>query len=937
MGKRLALTALILSGAAALVYEVCWIRHASITFGSAALAVSTVVAVFFVGLAAGSEVFGRVAQRVERPLWIYAALEVLVAVLALFSLPALSLAEDGYGAAYRALPAGSAMLPAIRALLMTVVIFPPAFLMGASLPLYSRWFVTRDDRVSRGVGLLYALNTLGAAVGAGVTGWLLLPHLGLQNSVGIGVLLSLAAAALVWPLAVARRRLEAIPADRPAKPKARGKDPGWVLLLLFFLVGFVALGGEVLWTRYLGLFVHATAYTYTITLSVVLLGIVIGSFVASRWFDRQSIRAPALGVLQVLSGLSLLALMMLPAPFWIDRAGEPYVVFLLLLPAAILSGAAFPLAVRMRVVRASDTSIGTGTMTAVNTIGGVIGSLGVGFVLLPGFGLAVSVKVLAALSLLGGFAAWLWLDDRSGRVARVAWIGSASALWVAIPAMSGSHPPADFLDRRGEVVGFREGISSNLAAVRSDGVLQFEIDQWWQGTELRSHQLFAGHLPMLLRPESRRVLVVGLGTGQTASRFLMHDVDRVDCIDIEPAVFEFVEHHFESDWMNDPRVHLIGGDGRDLIAHSDATWDVISLEVGQIFRPGVAFLYTLDFYQKVRERLAPDGVVTQFLPVPFFNEPQFRDAVHTFCSVFPQSLLWYNTSELLLIGFAGDLPRLDSGELQTRIESDSLVAIDLRYAYWGGSDFWLADSEVVLGGFLAGPQGLAELSRGGRVYRDDRPVLDFASAGAWERETRETEIVARLREVLEPAEEVFLTGVEEASLERIRRIRDLNLADIRASALIRQVEAAEDENPARSAALLADALRLNPESAVAHRMLADALVYMQKFSEAEDQYQRAIQIRPDDGRAQHGLAILLHRRRMLEESLVSYRAAAELRPHDAEIQNNYGAALAEMGRFEEAARRFEQALRLRPDYPDARLNLQRMAAATRTGDGPPTP
>ncbi len=132
---------------------------------------------------------------------------------------------------------------------------------------------------------------------------------------------------LVWPLGVAKQRLKALP-EAPAEKKSKALVANReVLLLLFFLVGFVALGGEVLWTRYLGLFVHTTAYTYTITLSVVLLGIVLGSFVASRWFDRSKIRGRYLGALQVLIGLSILVLMLLPATFWIERSGEPWIVF----------------------------------------------------------------------------------------------------------------------------------------------------------------------------------------------------------------------------------------------------------------------------------------------------------------------------------------------------------------------------------------------------------------------------------------------------------------------------------------------------------------------------------------------------------------------------------------------------------------------------------
>ena len=160
-----------------------------------------------------------------------------------------------------------------------------------------------------------------------------------------------------------------------------------------------------------------------------------------------------------------------------------------------------------------------------------------------------------------------------------------------------------------------------------------------------------GAYPNAFAPESKEyVLVVGAGTGQTPSRFLMYNIDRLDCVDIEPTLFEFIHDHFDSEWMEDERVKLISEDGLNYLNHSDTMYDVIAIEVGQIFRPGIAFFYTADFYHRSRQRLRPGGLLTQLVSLPSLTTDQFRGVIRTFLDAFPQSVLWYNSSDLLLIG-----------------------------------------------------------------------------------------------------------------------------------------------------------------------------------------------------------------------------------------------------------------------------------------------
>jgi spermidine synthase len=876
---------LALSGAAGLVYEVAWIRRASLVFGSTTLALSTVLAVFLLGLALGSELFGRRSRALARPLRLLALLEAALALLAVASPAAFDLADAAYGHVYRAAVGKPAALHAARLGLLCLVLLPPTVLMGGTLPLACRQLSSRASRVGGVVGLLYAVNTLGAALGCAATGLVLLPQLGMRGAILLGAALNGAAAIAFAALA---RRGEVAPAEI-AGP--RGHAWGALVPALFFAVGAAALGYEVLWARHLALVVANTVHTYTLALAVVLVGIVLGSLLASTCADRVRSRALLFGLASTLSGLSALLLMLLPAPFWGSLRGDLVACFVLLLAPAVLSGACFPLAVRMIVSEPSLAGAGAGRLLAVNTLGGIAGSLAVGFVLLPRFGLAASLKIVTGASVAAGIVAWLALD-RAPRARRLA--VAALAAWLVIPRALATDLPGDFLAGPGEeLVEAREGLVSNLAVLRAGDDLFLEIDRWWQGSARPGHQALAADVPMLLHSAPGSVLVVGVGAGQTAARFLSNGALRVECVDIEPAVFALIRAHFDAAWMDDPRVTLRSEDGRNHLLHTDDRYDVISLELGQVVRPGVASFYTLEFYRRARERLRPGGLLSQFVQVPFLDAENLRRTVATFLAAFPRALLWYNTSELLLIG--SDAPEWSFDEARF-----ARLAPKLRFAYWGGPEYWLAKRSAFLAGFLSGPQGLAALAGDAETFRDGRPELEYAAADVdHHTATNEIPVAALLREHLEPVEDVLPVSLGPAEVAEIRRVRERNLGDMVAQAHLRRAHA-----PGASAARAqADALAANPESIAVRRVVARSL--------------------HADGR--------------LEEALAHYRFAVTRAPGDAELRNDFGAALAARGELAEALDEFEAALRLRPDFPGALENRDRARAALGRGAAPAQP
>lgn len=930
--SRLPAACLVLSGAAGLICEVVWIRSAALQFGSTVYATSTVLAVFFLGLALGSRFFGDRSANAARPLVTYGMLEIGLAALALASLPALGWVEGVYDQLlrHRGLLANSPGV--LRVALVSVVLLPPTFLMGGSVPLVLRSFVRHEGEIGRWTGLLYGLNTLGGAIGCVLAGFVLIPGVGMAKAVAIAAALNAVAGAA----ALAVRAPAPAPSEHAAKaaPAKTGSGLPW-LEALVFLAGFTALAQEVLWTRFLALVIRNTVYTYTLALAVILAGILAGSFLVARFADRVRSRSRLFGTLQVLAGLVTLGLFLLPAQAWAGLRGDAFALFLLMLVPSALSGAAFPLAVRMAVSDPALAGRGLGRVTSLNTLGGIAGALLAGFALLPRMGLQAGMEITTAIGILAGFGAWTLLPPARPRAGLVAAMALVALAWFAIPRFTGTRVPADFLASGADLVEAREGLETNLAVLRRDGILSLEIDRWWQGESRRTHQIMAAHLPMLLHPSPKRVLVIGIGAGQTPSRFLMHPIERLDCVDIEPAVFDLVRDHFAGGWMSDPRVTLIPTDGRGFLLHGTTTWDLVSIEIGQIFRPGAGAFYTEELYRRARARLAPGGMVSQFVPISFLDEDSFRGMVRTFLEVFPNATLWYNTAELLLIGGRDAPISFDPARLHAAL-ADSTLARDLRFAYWGGSRFHMDHAGTLLGGFLCGPAGLQALAQGGRVDRDDHPRLDYATAGVTESDQNEIRNVPILRRHLEPASTILAGAAGPEELAEAARVRESNLADIAADAQIRRVDAARLTGDHQEIlALAARALALNPSNLVAERIAGEALILLGRATEAEPRLRHVVAERPDDAQARRGLGIALHQARRFGEAIEQYRAAIALGVDAADLRNNLGAALAEGGDLRAAASEFEAALRLRPGDADATRNLAQVRAALSVGAGPP--
>ena len=905
-----ALICFFLSGFAGLIYEVTWIRQSALLFGSTTFAVSAVLAVFFFGLAIGAYLFGRIGQQTPRPLTLFAHIEIGLALLALITPFTFDLADLLYGIAYRNLTDYTIFLFSTRLILVAFVILPSTILMGGTLPLFCRQYAHDNNKIAHSVGLLYGINTLGAALGCAATGFILLPNLGLRGAIWIGVFGNLLSGLIVRSLSIAQNEIPPTQTQTDSSPERKA------IFILFFAVGFVALGAEVIWTRYLGLLINNTVYTYTLTLSVVLIGLVLGSILASQFSDRTASRAFLFGALQIATGIIALTLLKLSPETWRQFGDDLWVYFAILLPPAILSGAAFPLAIRLATKNAEHTTRVTGNLIAVNTLGGILGSLLIGFIGLPFFGLEKSLLFITGANLAIGITAWFWLE-RKHHIIKYAASAIAILIYLGIPYYSQTQIPADFIGEGRDLVDYREGFGANMAVVQRDNDLELEIDKWWQGGSKKTHQIMAAHVPMLLHPNPKTILVVGVGTGQTASRFLMYPIDQLACVDIEPTLFPFIRKHFDTEWISDPRVKIIREDGRNYLRHTASTYDIISLELGEVSRPGIAFFYTTDFYQQTRQRLNHSGYLIQFVPLRFLTENQFRGIVHSFLTVFPQSILWYNTSELLLIGTTSETFNVSPDLLKQRLTNEQ-IHTDLQYSHWGGVEHYLNQPHVFLGGYLMSPPNLSKLATNAVTYSDNRPILDYETVQNATELSNELAFTKILYNHLDPINTLIPSETDTL----ISAIQTKNLREIAARVFVRQAsDLISTRNHSRIATLCYEAIRQHPEHLGAHRMFADAMMQLGRPQDAEKHYTEVLRLEPTDARALNGRAVTLHRTGRLEEAIRQYSEAIRYHPDNSLSQNGIAMALYRLGRLDEAIHHYKEAIRLRPNRPDTYVDL----------------
>jgi spermidine synthase len=685
---RSALLLAFVSGACALVYESLWLRALALVFGNTVLAGATVMAAFMGGLALGGALLGRCIGRIRLPpVRVYALLELLIAGSALL-LPA---AFDALAPLLRPLygaTGGGSFLTLARLALSLLLLLVPTACMGGSFPALARVLASDASRAPRRLGQLYAVNTAGGIAGVLLVAFWLIPAFGVAGANALAVLLSAVTAAVAW-------RLGAREVPAPEAP-AVGTPAGVPALLAAGIAGFAALAFEVLAFRVLLLVFGSTTYAFTIMLAVYLGGIALGSALVSPWLTKP--RPAALAISLGLGGLALAAvaasvdrlpwlylaaLRFLGLSWRADVLARAVVACAFLLPPTLAFGAVFALALRERIAAApAPVERAAGQLYAANCIGAILGSLAAGFLLLPRLGLQASLLVLAAALL--GFAAWAVARRRALAAALLL---SAFALapfalrpWDRTLLAQGVYiDPRLFFDASGRIalgrivaeqrlLYGREGVASTLAILEGEGlVTSLRLDGKVEMSDLPADRRLGrmmGQLPLLLHGGAHTAMNLGLGAGLTVAGLAAHPLARIDVVELEPALVEGarVLALLNRGVVDDPRVRVIVGDGRNHLRLSSERYDVITSDPFEPTVGGAASLFTREAFAEARARLAPGGLVCQWVPLYEMGPAELDSIFAAFASAFPHASVWFTGRDTLLIGAEHpsriDLPRL---------------------------------------------------------------------------------------------------------------------------------------------------------------------------------------------------------------------------------------------------------------------------------------
>ena len=758
-----------LSGALGLIYQVLWLRKLLLVFGSTVHAVSTVLTVFFGGLALGSWWFGKRIDRYEgKGLQWYAGLEAAVGAYAFLTPVVFTAIQHIYIPIYRVSGFSPNVLVMASFVCAAVILLPPTFLMGGTFPVLSRFLIRTTEERGMKIAGLYGINTAGAMAGTLLVYYFGLPVLGFFRTLLCAGVLNLGIGALCLTF---DRHLESLgfqtSSRHPAAPSPAaesdesGGSLGW-LLWAFGLSGFSAMVYEVAWTRALSLVLGSSIYAFCTMLATFLGGIAIGSACARRDLNRAPATIGRFIRIEVLLGLyglfSVPFFSGMPDLFvklWPITSNGSFSGFALLqfiisalamATPTVLMGVLFPLVTDLVTRRFAQLGQRLGSAYAINTFGGIVGSFLSGFVLIPVFGLPWAIVFAALINVIAGLVLYL----RFGRGASMVRLGVASAALLVAVVVSKTMAiptwqrnafaagvylnPASYRNisvaqgnANVKTLFYRDSLNATVSVHQQGDMIFLKVGgktDASNGLDMGT-QVLAAHLPLLLHPEAKRVLVIGLGSGVTLGNAGRYPVTTLDCAEIDPAVIEgarfFKKYNYNI--HEDPRTKIFPVDGRNFLLASAQHYDVIISEPSNPWMTGIAYLFTKEFYQLAKRRFAPGGVMCQWVQLYRIFPEDVKLVLKTFHSEFPYVSVWSAISgDLLLVG-SMEPQQLDYQRLAERMREPKIHE-SLKMAQ-------VERPDVLLQLYWMGNKEVEELTANVPwVHEDDQPSLEFSAPKA---------------------------------------------------------------------------------------------------------------------------------------------------------------------------------------------------------------
>ena len=942
----------IFSGASGLIYQVIWMRQLTLIFGSTVFATSTVLTAFMGGLALGSFYFGRkIDESTQSPLRIYALLEAGIGAFCLVWPLILAALGALYVLIHRNVTSEFYTLSLIRFVLTFGVLLIPSTLMGGTLPVLTRFFVKRLEQLGTNIGILYALNTFGAVIGTVAAGFFLIEALGIRWTLGIGIAINFAVAAIA--IVLARKALttedassqpEIVVEDKTLSPATQStesrkpKAESHLALWAIGISGFCALAYEVLWTRIMVFFLGSTTYAFATMLAAFLFGIALGSMLLARWVDRIKQPVAIFGIIQLAIGLFALILMpafeglygmssALQSTFGASRFWTFFSCFLVMCLPTFLMGASFPLVTKIYTSNARQLGKSIGNVYAVNTVGSILGAFCAGFILIPLLGIRPSIVLTVALN--SGIGCLLILKSRWQTETGKAFLqgigigmpilnaGLAVILLLTVnqplflkSAIFKTQRPGDTL------VDYNEEVDATVTTLKDDeGVYRLYVDTNQAADASRwdspSHRVIA-HLPLLLHPRPKRALVVGFGMGLTSHSITQHGV-KVEAIELSRGVLSAARKHFahvNENVFENPQFNYKLNDGRNHILMTKTKYDMISTGIiHPLVSAGSSNIYTADFYRLCRRILTEDGIMCQWVPLHRLPEAHYKMIVRTFIEVFPETTLWYKytpdfviligTREPLRINYKNFIDRARIASIREGLAADDL------------------DGMSLLDSFMMGPETVRKYVGAGPIHTDNRPRLEFFhGADLVGTTTQNVKGMAKYRERVLP----YLTNYGATLAEQRATREKLDIYFRATEKLILGQIAYASRQYQNAATLMNEAVSLNSaDETIRYNFgVVAGLIRegdQEELQRMQQEIQRTMAQNPDDIEGHLHLGILYEKQGELAKAARELEEFLRHEPSRSDVYLILGPLYQRQGRYKEALRTYKRLEQQEPELP----------------------
>ncbi|HDZ07439.1 fused MFS/spermidine synthase [Maribacter sp.] len=705
------------SGTASLMFQVVWMYRLGLVFGNAAYATAATLSAFFLGLALGGRFFGNASARFKRPLRMYGLMELGIALTAFLLAPGLDFYEKYYSDIVSFSGDTKSILLGMKFVFGTSLLFFPSFLMGGTFPVLAQYIGKNRNNLSRRGTILYAVNTLGAALGAFVAAFYLLSKYGVGATYGFAIAL----AVLVGVLALVLDRWYKSPypiIDETSKYPVNSKkttDFAFQLsqnqfIIVAFFSGALALSAETLWTKMFAQVLQNSVYSFAAILVVFLLALGLGG-VLSHILVRLG--APSKTLLILLLSTAAVLIGLSPTVFNSATNGLEYLAInaswftyiwsvfklslMVIMPPTIILGAVFPFLLKAAPKIDMPSGSIVGKLVLYNSLGGFVGPVLAGFFLLDIAGLWNSIKIIA---LLYGILALL-IAFPSYRKKKIFFL-----LWpvvVILGIMVLENPPIVKLENGEKVLDYWQSSDGVVSIVQLPENIEMRLDNFYVLGDSKSFlvEQMQAHVPLMIHPAPKKVVFLGMGTGVTAGAALNHEVEKVIAVELVSNVIPAAKRYF-SPWTNglfkDKRANIVADDARNFLLGTNEQFDVI---VGDLFTPwhaGTGSLYTLEHFEQAKKRLSPGGIFAQWLPLYQLTSENFNTIAATFAAVYPQVTLWradFSTTRasILLVGQEEDT-QLDENILRQNIVHVIGEQVDQENNHMAGL-FYLGNLEAI--------------------------------------------------------------------------------------------------------------------------------------------------------------------------------------------------------------------------------------------------